>query len=76
MLILYSKDNCPYSLAVIHKLEKLELPIEIKNIADNRNALELIEKGGKYQAPCLIDTEKAVVVYESGDIMDYLDTYF
>lgn len=75
MLTLYTKDNCPYSTVVIHKLDELSIPVKLKNISDNRNALELIEKGGKYQAPCLIDTERAVAVYESADIMDYLNTY-
>lgn len=75
MLILYIKDNCPYSTAVMRKINELDIRVETKNIANNRNALELIEKGGKYQAPCLIDTDKEIVIYESSDIIDHLDTY-
>ena len=75
MLVLYTKDNCPYSTVVIHKMDELNIPVELKNISNNRNALELIENGGKYQAPCLIDTDKNIAIYESSDIVDYLDTY-
>ncbi len=75
MLILYIKDNCPYSTAVIDKINELDIRVETKNIANNRNALELIEKGGKCQVPCLIDTDKEIVIYESSDIIDHLDTY-
>lgn len=75
MLILYIKDNCPYSTVVMRKLDELNISVETKNIANNRNALELIEKGGKYQAPCIIDTDRKIALYESSDIIDYLDTY-
>ena len=74
MFILYIKDNCPYSTAVMHKVNELDIQVETKNIANNRNALELMEKGGKYQVPCLIDTDREVIIYESSDIIDYLDT--
>lgn len=76
MLILYIKENCPYSTAVLHKLEELSISADIRSLADNRHALDLMEVGGKFQAPCLIDTKREICMYESGDIMDFLDTYF
>jgi glutathione S-transferase len=71
---LYIKDNCAYSAVVLHKLEEFNLPVEVKNINDNRYALELIEKGGRFQVPFLFDSNGNVSIYESGAILDYFDT--
>lgn len=73
-MILYIKENCPYSLAVLHKIEEMNLKPDIRSVNQNRHALELIEKGGKFQVPCLVDPKNDVVMYESQDIMDYFDT--
>lgn len=47
-----------------------------KNIADQKNLEELIEKGGKRQVPYLVDTNTGVAMYESDDIVEYLRKNF
>ena len=48
----------------------------LKNIADDAIAKELIARGGKQQVPYLVDDETNVEMYESADIVKYLnDTY-
>lgn len=72
MLDLYVKDNCAYSAAVLHMVDEYKVPVTIKNVGNNRYAIELIEKGGKFQLPCLVDTDSNIAIYESSLIMDYL----
>lgn len=76
MLALYIKDNCPYSKMVLNKLEELHAPVTLKNVSDNRHAIELIEYGGKFQVPCLIDFDQQFSLYESPAIMRYFDENF
>ncbi len=70
---LYVKTGCAYCAAAIHKLEELNLKWEERNISDDGIVKELIERGGKRQVPYLIDKEKAIEMYESADIVDYLE---
>ena len=76
MLMLYVKTGCPYCAAVLHKVEELGIEVEQKNIADDTIARELIDRGGKRQVPYLVDTERNVEMYESGDINDYLAIHY
>ncbi len=73
MLTLYVKTGCPYCAMVLHKLEELNLGFEEKDISDQAVADELVARGGKRQVPYLVDSEKEVEMYESGDIADYLE---
>lgn len=53
--------------------ENLKVELEMKDISEDEAALqELIEKGGINQVPFLVDSEKAVSMYESSDIIDYI----
>jgi glutaredoxin len=73
MLTLYIKDGCPYCAAVLHKVDELGLSPELKNIKDEAVVTELVAKGGKRQVPYLVDSDKDVQMYESSDIVDYLE---
>lgn len=73
MITLYVKDGCPYCAAVLAKVDDLGLEVNKKNIADEGVIDELVEKGGKQQEPYLIDEEHGVSMYESADIVEYLD---
>lgn len=67
------KPTCPFCRRVVAVIDRLELDIEMKDIAENEAfAEELIEKGGKQQVPYLIDTDKDVAMYESDDIVAHL----
>lgn len=74
MLTLYMTPTCPYCQKVIALIEELNLTVEMKDIKGNDAFREeLIEKGGKKQVPYLVDTDKEVAMYESDDIMDFLE---
>ena len=73
MLTLYYKPTCPFCRRVIAVIERLELEVDRKDIsADDAIAAELEEKGGNRQVPYLVDSDKDVAMYESDDIVDYL----
>ncbi|MEX0651925.1 MAG: glutathione S-transferase N-terminal domain-containing protein [Candidatus Paceibacterota bacterium] len=76
MLTLYVKTGCPFCLAVHAKVEDLGINVEEKNISDDVVAEELVARGGKRQVPYLVDSERNIEMYESGDINIYLDTYY
>ena len=55
-------------------IDDMKLTVDMKDIsASDEIREELIEKGGKQQVPYLVDTDKEVAMYESDDIMDYLE---
>lgn len=72
MLTLYVKTGCPFCHKVLATGAELGISFEEKNIADDAVAAELIARGGKRQVPYLVDSERAVEMYESGDIDTYL----
>lgn len=76
MLILYVKTGCPFCHHVLAAGEDLGIEFEEKNIADDAIAEELITRGGKRQVPYLVDTDRNVEMYESGDIVDYLKEHY
>lgn len=76
MLTMYVKTGCPYCAMALQKVNELGLQIEEKNIADDAVAAELVERGGKRQVPYLIDSERNVEMYESADIVSYLDEHY
>ena len=56
--------------------ENLGVEFDLKDIEDDAIAAELVEKAGKRQVPYLVDTDKDVAMFESGDIIDYIrDNY-
>ena len=76
MLTLYVKTGCPFCAKVLDEMEALGVQATLKNIADPGIAEELIARGGKRQVPYLIDEERDVEMYESGDIVAYLQTHY
>ena len=72
MLTLYVKTGCPFCAKVLEVGEELGIEFEQKNIADEDVAEELITRGGKRQAPYLVDDDRGVEMYVSGDIIAYL----
>ena len=70
---MYVKTGCPYCALAIGKVDDLGLKVEYKNIADDAVAADLVERGGKRMVPYLVDEERGVEMYESSDIVDYLN---
>ena len=73
MLTLYVKTGCPFCAAVLKKLDEESIEYEERNIADETVLNDLLARGGKKQVPYLVDEEKEVEMYESADIIEYLD---
>ncbi|MEK7132478.1 MAG: glutathione S-transferase N-terminal domain-containing protein [Patescibacteria group bacterium] len=71
-MILYIKTGCPWCMKVLDYAKKHGIEFELKNIATPGVAEELIARGGKRQVPYLADANNAVEMYESADIVEYL----
>lgn len=75
MLTLYYKPTCPFSKKVISAASQLGIDLNLKSIVDNEDvANELKEKGGKRQVPYLYNEATGQGLYESSDIIEYLET--
>lgn len=74
MLELYANPDCPYCLKVMKKMTELNLDFIFRS-HQFENAQESWGHriGGKTQVPLLVDQTKNVVMYESADIVAYLE---
>lgn len=78
-LTLYHRPTCPFCMKVFIALRRLDVPVGRRNISTDAAARnELIAEGGRQMVPCLrIDgPEQTRWLYESGDIVDYLEKRF
>ncbi|ATW90008.1 glutathione S-transferase-like protein [Halohasta litchfieldiae] len=85
MLELYQSEGCPHCAKVRDKLSALGVSSVIHNPrlpggagGDVTNEIthdELIA-GGADQIPYLVDTDRGVTMYETDDIVDYLDEQY
>lgn len=73
MLLLYKMTGCPYCAKVLECLEKNNFEFRSLDISDIANKDELIHLGGKEQVPFLVDTSNNVKMYESEEIVNYLE---
>jgi glutathione S-transferase len=77
MLTLYYKPTCAYCQNVLAEAENLGVNFRLKDISLDQHLVdELIEKGGKKQVPFLIDDVKGEQLYESADIVSYLNEFY
>lgn len=76
MITMYVKTGCPYCAMALAKVDDLGLEINELNIADPGVLDELMEKGGKRQVPYLVDESTGTTMYESADIVDYLEKQY
>lgn len=72
MLTLYVKTGCPYCAKVLAVGEELGLEFNLKNVADEAIATELVTRGGMLQMPYFVDGDTGTEMYESDDIIEYL----
>ena len=71
---LYVLTGCPYCAKVLDYLDAHDIKIPIHNITTDPAARSTLETvGGKVQCPCLFINGKPL--YESDDIIDYLETH-
>jgi len=83
MLELYQAEGCPYSTTVREKLTELGLSYVAHNprshggtVRNEQTHRELTDLGGEDQIPFLLDTDREKALYESEDIVDYLEDHY
>ncbi len=72
MLELYSMDSCPYCLKVKEFFKKHNIQYVERDVNNPEYAMELMKLGGKGQVPFLANKEKNVYIYNSDDIIKYV----
>lgn len=77
MLELYQFEHCPYCAKVRAKLSELELDYIARSAPKGSKKRDfLVALGGKEQVPFLVDQDRGVMMYESDDIIQYLEEYY
>ena len=75
---LYQFYACPFCIKTRRVIKRLNLPIETRNAQSGQYRAELLAGGGEVKVPCLkIESDEGVQwMYESGDIIQYLEKRF
>lgn len=77
MITLYHKPACPFCHKVFDAIKEKGIEVEMKDITEDAQAAsELEDLGGKMQVPFLLDTDRQKMMYESEDIIAYLDEHY
>ena len=83
MLELYQAERCGYSQKVRETLTELGISYIIHNprtasgeTQNEQTHDEICTLGGQDQIPFLVDHQRGVTMYESDDIVDYLNTHY
>ena len=83
MLELYQAEGCPYSEKARQRLSDLGVSYTIHNPRTHEGETlneqthdELLALGGEDQIPFLVDHEREATIYESDDIVAYLDQHY
>lgn len=74
MLLLYKMEGCPFCEKVLKHLEEKSLEFRSLDISDPVNLDELLHLGEKEQVPFLVDTDHNAKLFESEEIIQYVDT--
>ena len=77
-LQLYQFQACPFCVKVRRAMRRNALNIQLVDAKQTDNQQQLAEQGGKVKVPCLRIEEgnKVTWMYESSDIIAYLDNRF
>lgn len=73
MITFYARPTCPYCAKVRTVLDELDVEYIERDISDEEYLEELLAEGGEQQVPFIIDEEQSVQMYESDDIIEYLE---
>jgi len=75
MLELYQKEGCPFCQKVRTRMTELDLDYICRNVPHEGSpkATLLKKLGGEFQVPFLVDSDKNISMYESDDIIKYLE---
>jgi len=74
-LVLYQFEGCPACRRVQERLHELNLDFLVRHTGKGSHdkRAELAARGGKVMLPYLIDPNTGAEMYESNDILAYLD---
>jgi glutathione S-transferase len=73
-LELYSFEASPFSRIVRERLCSLEIPYVLHNVAKGSPSRDaFVERSGKMMVPYLVDPNTGTELFESADIVRYLD---
>ncbi len=77
-LKLYQFYACPFCIKTRRTIKRLNLPMETRNAQAGQFRAELLAGGGEVKVPCLRikEGDEITWMYESSDIMAYLDERF
>lgn len=76
-LELYSFEASPFSRLVRERLCELELPYRLRNVARGSARRDaFVARSGKMQVPWLVDPNAGVELFESADILAYLESTY
>ena len=76
-LQLWSFEGSPFCRLVREKLCTLELPYRLHNVGKGSpSRAAFVERAGRMQVPYLADPNTGVEMFESGDIVAYLDSTY
>ena len=75
---LYQFEACPFCVKVRRALQRLNLPVELRDAKTEPFRQQLLEGGGKVKVPCLKILENGTErwMYESNDIISFLEKRF
>ena len=86
MLELYQAEGCPHCAKVRDKLTELGVSYVLHNprlpgkqggdVLNERTYEEMTELGGLDQIPYLVDSSREEKLYESDDIVEYLEAHY
>lgn len=86
MLELYQSETCPHSTAVRERMSEMGLSYVIHNprlpndeggdVTNEQTRDELEAIGGEDQIPFLVDHGRGETVYESDDVVAYLEDHY
>jgi glutathione S-transferase len=76
-LTLYNMEGSPYCRKVREALSELDLETIVRNLPKGSpKRVELAQRGGKIQVPYLVDPNTGSEMYESDDIVAYLEQHY
>jgi glutaredoxin len=75
MLDLFILETCPYCRKVMDFLEKNKIKYNKIDTSNDENVLKLLTIGGKDQVPFLYNSKTDEKIYDSDEIIKYLEKY-
>ena len=73
MLNLFMLESCPYCKKVVDYADEHNIHLHKFDILNSENAQRLVNLGGKEQVPFLQNEHTGEMMYESNDIISYLE---